>query len=79
MVVLWFFHWCRRIALRKLALAEFLAEAWLRITIPHMLHLPFKWAHLPLDVVDDDPSHSVACNCAVLMYVNDFVLVYVYG
>ena len=49
-VFLWFPHWCFRMALRKLALAEFLVDAWLRITIPQRLHVPFTVAHLvPVD------------------------------
>jgi len=52
MAVLWFFHWCLRIALMKLARAEFLEDAWLRITNPHRLHVPFM-AQSP-EIVDAD-------------------------
>ena len=37
----WFFHWCFRMALRKLALAEFLEDPWDLITIPQIEQVPF--------------------------------------
>ncbi|MBA7586114.1 hypothetical protein ES708_28110 [subsurface metagenome] len=40
MVFRWFFHMCLRTALRKLVLAVFLVDAWLRMMAPQILHLP---------------------------------------
>ncbi|MBA7547552.1 hypothetical protein ES705_39974 [subsurface metagenome] len=40
-VVLWFFHMCLRTAFRKLVRALCLADAWLRIVVPQILHVPF--------------------------------------